>query len=43
MRGVVLNPRSYDPINIVDLIDKYRDGHIIDCAWREVKTEEWVA
>ena len=43
MRDSVLNPPSYDPRNIVDLLDKYSDAHIIDSGWREVDTEEWVA
>ena len=42
MRASVLNPPSYDPRNVVDLLDKYRDGHIVDSGWREVDTEEWV-
>ena len=42
-RSSVLNPPSYDPRNVVDLLDKYRDGHIVDSGWREVDTEEWVA
>ena len=42
--GVVFNKQpSYDPRNIVDLLDKYSDAHIIDSGWREVDTEEWVA
>ena len=43
MRDKVLKPPSYDPRNVVDLIDKYRDAHIMDSGWREVDTEEWVA
>ena len=43
MRNSVLKPPSYDPRNIVDLLDKYSDAHIIDSGWREVDTEEWVA
>ena len=42
MRNSVLKPPSYDPRNIVDLVDKYSDAHIIDSGWREVDTEEWV-
>ena len=38
MRNSVLKLPSYDPRNIVDLLDKYSDAHII-----EVDTEEWVA
>ena len=29
MRNSVLNPPSYDPKNIVDLLDKHSDTHII--------------
>ena len=29
-KGKVLEPPSYDPRNIVDLIEKYRDAHISD-------------
>ena len=42
-RDKVLKPPIYDPRNVVDLIDKYRDAHIMDSGWREVDTEEWVA
>ena len=41
MRDKVLQPPSYDLRNVVDLIDKYRDAHIMDSGWREVDTEEW--
>ena len=40
-RKHVIEPPSYDPRNIVDLLDKYRDAHI--SGWREVDPEEWVA
>ena len=43
MRDHVLKPPSYDPRNVVDLLDKYRDAHISDSGWREVDTEEWVS
>ena len=43
MREQVLKPPSYDPRNVVDLLDKYRDAHIVDSGWREVDNEEWVA
>ena len=43
MRHSVLKPPSYDPRNIVDLLDKYRDAHIIGRWWREVDHEEWFA
>ena len=42
MRDIVLKPPSYDPRNIVALLDKYSDAHILDSGWREVDTEEWV-
>ena len=42
MRDSVLKPSSYDPRNVVDLLEKYRDAHISDSGWREVDTEEWV-
>ena len=42
MRNSVLQPPSYDQRNIVDLLDRYGDAHIIDMGWREVDVEEWV-
>ena len=33
---------SYDPRNVVDLLDKNRDGNIVDSGWREVDSHEWV-
>ena len=41
LRDKVIEPPSYDPRNIVDLIDKYQDAHINDSGWREVDPEEW--
>ena len=41
MRGKVIGPPSFDPWNIVDLVDKYGDAHISDSGWREVDPEEW--
>ena len=41
LRENVIKPPSYDPRNIVDLLDKYRDAHISDSGWREVDPEEW--
>ena len=41
MRDWVLQPPKYDPRNIVDLLEKYGDAHILDMGWREVDTEEW--
>ena len=43
MRDSILKPPSYDPRNSVDLLEKYRDAHILDSGWREVDMEEWVA
>ena len=43
MRDKVLQPPGYDPRDVVDLIDRYRDAHIMDSGWREVDTEEWIA
>ena len=40
MRDKVLQP--HDLRNVVDLIDRYRDAHIMDSGWREVDMEEWV-
>ena len=40
-RKHVIEPPDYDPRNIVDLLDKYRDAHISDSGWREVDPEEW--
>ena len=42
MRDKLLQPPTYDPRSVVDLIDKYKDAHILDSGWREVDTEEWV-
>ena len=41
MRDKVVKPPSYDPRKIDDMLDKYRDGHILDMGWREVDEEEW--
>ena len=40
-REKIINPPNYDPRSIVDLLDKYEDGHISDSGWREVDPEEW--
>ena len=42
MRDKLLKPPSYDPRNVEEMLDKYRDAHISDSGWREVDTEEWV-
>ena len=41
IREEAIKPPSYDPRNIVDLVDNYRDAHISDCGLREVDPEEW--
>ena len=41
MREKVIGPPSFDPRNIVELVDKYGDAHISDSSWREVDPEEW--
>ena len=42
LRDKVINPPSYDPRNIVDLIEKYGDAHLSDTGWREIDPgEEW--
>ena len=43
LRETVIEPPSYDPRNILDLIDKYRDANISDSGWRGVDPEEWFA
>ena len=42
-RKKAVKPPDYDPRNIMDLVDKYRDAHISDSGWREVDPEEWFA
>ena len=41
LRNKVLEPPSYDPRNIVELIEKYGDAHRSDTGWREIDPEEW--
>ena len=41
VRDRVIGPPSYDPRNIVELLDKYGDAHISDSGWREIDEEEW--
>ena len=41
IRKKLIDPPDYDPRSIVDLLDKYEDGHISDSGWREVDPEEW--
>jgi hypothetical protein len=36
LREIMIKPPSYDPRNIMDLLDKYRDAQISDSGWREV-------
>jgi hypothetical protein len=42
-RDKVLKPPSYDPRDIVALVEKYGDAHISDSGWRAVDQEEWYA
>ena len=42
-RDNIVSPPSYDPRSVPDLLDKYRDAHILDMGWREVDSEEWFA
>ena len=41
MRHKVLKPPRYEPHIREDMLDKYRDGHILDMGWSEVDEEEW--
>jgi hypothetical protein len=41
IRKKVVKPPDYDPRNIKNLVDKYRDAHISDSGWREVDPEKW--
>ena len=41
MKNLALQPPSYDTRNIIELVEKYGDGHILDSGWREVDPEEW--
>ena len=41
VRDKVLKPPSYDPRDIVALLEKYGDAHISDSGWRPVDQEEW--
>ena len=34
-------PPDYDDRNIVHLVERYGDAHILDSGWREVDSEEW--
>ena len=38
---LVLKPPDFDPRNIVHLVERYGDAHIVDSGWREVDPEEW--
>ena len=37
----MLEPPSYDPRDIVNLIERYGDAHLSDSGWREIEQEEW--
>ena len=43
MRNLEVEPwaMGYDAMNIIGLLEKYSDGHIIDSGCREVGEEEW--
>ena len=41
VRAKVIGPPSYDPRDIVELLERYGDAHISDSGWREVDPEEW--
>jgi hypothetical protein len=43
MKESVNETPSYDPRNIVNLLDKYRDAHISDSEWVEVDPDSWFA
>ena len=40
-KPLVLQPPDYDDRNIVHLVERYGDAHILDSGWREVDPEEW--
>ena len=40
-RESVIKPPSYDPRDIVALVEKYGDAHVSDSGWRVVDPEEW--
>ena len=40
-RESVIQPPSYDPRDIVALVEKYGDAHVSDSGWRAVDPEEW--
>ena len=42
-RESVIEPPSYDPRDIVALVEKYGDAHVSDSGWRVVDREEWYA
>ena len=42
-RESVIKPPSYDPRDIVALVEKYGDAHISDSGWRAVDPEECYA
>ena len=43
VRERVIKPPSYDPRDIVALVEKYGDAHVSDSGWRVVDREEWYA
>ena len=38
---LVLKPPDYDTRDIIHLVERYGDAHILDSGWREVDPEEW--
>ena len=38
MKNLALQPPSYD---IIEIVERHGDGHILDSGWREVDSEEW--
>jgi hypothetical protein len=41
LRKKVIGTPDYEPRSIVDLLNKYEDGHISDSGWSAVNPEEW--
>ena len=40
-QSVLIWAMGYDAMNIIGLLEKYSDGHVIDSGCREVGEEEW--
>ena len=44
VRDRVIRPPSYDPRNIVELVEQFGDAHISESGWRDVDVndeEKW--